>query len=159
MSDAILETFDLYDICSEWWGDLTWPKKALRCCDIWDTDYNTDNWEPEFMTFFVAWQLIVTLDSIRNSCDVLYSKFFFKQIMLDFRWKFRVDSYSTVIIKIYYSLDVTNFFHYRLYLISRWEYIPWQSCSYSYCHRRVLNIEYIELLPFYFCGRIPHPIF
>ena len=70
--DAILETCDLYDICSEWWGDLTWPKKTLRCCDIWDTDYNSDNWEPEFMTFFVAWQLIVTLDSIRNSCDVLW---------------------------------------------------------------------------------------
>ena len=41
--DAILETCDLYDICSEWWGDLTWPKKTLRCCDIWDTHYNTDN--------------------------------------------------------------------------------------------------------------------
>ena len=40
-------------------------------CDIWDTDYNTDNWEPGFMTIFVTWQLIVTLDSIRNSCDVL----------------------------------------------------------------------------------------
>ena len=40
-------------------------------CDIWDTDYNSDNWEPEFMTIFVTWQLRVTLDSIRNSCDVL----------------------------------------------------------------------------------------
>ena len=39
-------------------------------CDIWDTDYNSDNWEPESMTIFVTWQLIVTLDSIRNSCDV-----------------------------------------------------------------------------------------
>ena len=27
---------------------------------------------PEFMTIFVNWQLIVTLDSIRNSCDVLF---------------------------------------------------------------------------------------
>ena len=34
------------------------------------TDYNTDIWDPGFMTIFVAWQLIVTLDSIRNSCDV-----------------------------------------------------------------------------------------
>ena len=50
------------------WPDLT--KKPLRCCDIWDTDYNTDNWEPEFMTIFAIWQLIVTLDSIHNSCDV-----------------------------------------------------------------------------------------
>ena len=37
---------------------------------FWDTDYNSDNWEPEFMTIFVTWQLIVKLDSIRNSCDV-----------------------------------------------------------------------------------------
>ena len=31
---------------------------------------NSENWEPEIMTIFVTWQLIVTLDSIRNSCDV-----------------------------------------------------------------------------------------
>ena len=36
----------------------------------WDTDYNSENWEPEFMTIIVTWQLSVTLDSIRNSCDV-----------------------------------------------------------------------------------------
>ena len=47
------------------------PKRAIIwTCDIWDTDYNTDNWDPESMTIFVAWQLRVTLDSIRNSCDV-----------------------------------------------------------------------------------------
>ena len=32
---------------------------------------NTDNGEPGFMTIFVTWQLIVTLDNICNSCDVL----------------------------------------------------------------------------------------
>ena len=42
----------------------------LVTCDIWDTDYKSDNWEPEFMTIFVAWQLRETLDSIRNSNDV-----------------------------------------------------------------------------------------
>ena len=46
-------------------------KEKLLTCDIWDTYYNYDNWEPEFMTIFVTWQLRVTLDSIRNSCDVL----------------------------------------------------------------------------------------
>ena len=46
-------------------------RAILETCDIWDTDYNSDNWEPEFMKIFVTWQLIVTLDSIRNSCDVL----------------------------------------------------------------------------------------
>ena len=38
--------------------------------DIWDTDYNSDNWEPGVMVILVTWQLIVTLNSIRNSCDV-----------------------------------------------------------------------------------------
>ena len=33
-------------------------------CDIWGTDYNSDNWEPGFMTIFVTWQLRETLDSI-----------------------------------------------------------------------------------------------
>ena len=42
----------------------------LGSCDIWDTDYISDNWELDFLTIFVTWQLRVTLDSIRNSCDV-----------------------------------------------------------------------------------------
>ena len=45
-------------------------KTIPETCDIWDTNYNSDNWEPEFMTICVAWQLRVTLDSIRTSCDV-----------------------------------------------------------------------------------------
>ena len=45
-------------------------RAILETCDIWDTDYNSYNWEPEFMIIFVTWQLIVTLGSIRNSCDV-----------------------------------------------------------------------------------------
>ena len=53
---------------------LTIEKTILETCDIWNTDYNSDNWEPEFMTIFVIWQLIVTLDSIRNSCDVFFSE-------------------------------------------------------------------------------------
>ena len=34
---------------------------------IWETG----NWESECMTIFVTWQLRATLESIRNSCDVL----------------------------------------------------------------------------------------
>ena len=79
---AILETCELWDIWSEWWGDMAWQKKTKtmtkgmtktipETCDIWDTNYNFDNWEPEFMTVFVTWQLRVTLDIICNSCDVL----------------------------------------------------------------------------------------
>ena len=55
---------DVFDI---FWQSLV----ILETCDIWDTDYNYDNWEPDFMTIFVTWQLRVTLDSIRNSCDIL----------------------------------------------------------------------------------------
>ena len=51
---------------------FTIEKTILENCDIWDTEYNSDNREPEFMTIFVTWQLIVTLDSIRNSCDVFF---------------------------------------------------------------------------------------
>ena len=46
----------------------------LETCGLWDIDYNSDNWELEFMTIFVIWQLIVTLDSIRSSCDVLLTE-------------------------------------------------------------------------------------
>ena len=91
---AILKTCDLWDIWSEWWGDMTWPKiypatniptqlptsftkhpqgAILETCDLWDTDYNSDNWDPEFMTIFVTSQLRVTLDSIRNSCAALHT--------------------------------------------------------------------------------------
>ena len=101
---AIQETCDLWDIWSEWWGNMTWltfwqflqmwiflilfpwifcwqfrqfltirtiTKTILETCDIWDTDYISDNWKPESMTILVNWQLKVTLDSIRNSCNVL----------------------------------------------------------------------------------------
>ena len=40
---------------------LRTPPEILETCDIWDTDYNSENWEPEFMTIFVTWKLIVTL--------------------------------------------------------------------------------------------------
>ena len=43
---------------------------SFETCDIWDTDYSSDNREPEFKTIFVNWPLRVTLDNISNSCDV-----------------------------------------------------------------------------------------
>ena len=47
----------------------------LETCDLWNIGYNSDNWEPEFMTIFVNCQLRMTLDSIGNSCDVLLKEF------------------------------------------------------------------------------------
>ena len=59
---------------------LTIEKTILETCDIWDTGYKSDNWEPEFVTIFFTWQLIVTLDSIRNSCDVSPDRFWYPYI-------------------------------------------------------------------------------
>ena len=75
---------------------MTWPKKdkdkeQWLTCGIWDTDYNYDNWEPEFMTIFVAWQLRVTLDSIRNSCDVL--------AMVLLQWRFEADAFNLLMLQ------------------------------------------------------------
>ena len=61
-----LVTFGTFDQSDE----ETWPDQKRSTYLPYETDYNTDNWEPGLMTIFVAWQLIVTLDSIRNSCDV-----------------------------------------------------------------------------------------
>ena len=41
------------------------------CC-LWDIDYNSDNWEPKFVTLFMTWQFRVSLDRICNSCDVSF---------------------------------------------------------------------------------------
>ena len=49
---------------------LTIAKTILEIYDNWDTDCIYDNWEPDGMTIFVTWHFRVTLDSIRNSCDV-----------------------------------------------------------------------------------------
>ena len=63
----IQETFDLWDIWSGWWRDITWLTKRLwqrqwqwqwqwqwqlqrplrETCDLWDTDYMSDNWEQQ----------------------------------------------------------------------------------------------------------------
>ena len=37
---------------------------------MYPVELTSKHFEPGLMTIFVTWQLIVTLDSIRNSCDV-----------------------------------------------------------------------------------------
>ena len=44
---AILETCDLWDICSEWWEDMTWPKKITKTNTKTKTMTKTKTfWEP-----------------------------------------------------------------------------------------------------------------
>ena len=59
-------------------------REHIGNCDIWDTLITIlTNWEPGFMTIFVTWQLIATLDSIRNSCNVCIITFLF--ILINFK--------------------------------------------------------------------------
>ena len=65
----LFDNYDHFKIIYKFYN--VWKLWTIQeTCDIWDTDYKSDNWEPDFMTIFVNWQLIVTLDSIHNSCDV-----------------------------------------------------------------------------------------
>ena len=54
------------------WIIVTMTMIIQETCGLCDIDYNSDNWETEFMTIFVTWQLRVTLDSIYscNFCEV-----------------------------------------------------------------------------------------
>ena len=52
---------------------MTPTMTILETSDIWDTDYNSDNWELDFMIIFFTWQFRVTLGSIHNSCYVYFS--------------------------------------------------------------------------------------
>ena len=72
-------------------------KTILQTCDNWDTDYNPYNWESEFMTIFVTWQSRVTVDSIRNSCDVFVKTFLNEQVQGAFNyfwWNFVINCYK-----------------------------------------------------------------
>ena len=44
---------------------MTIKKTILETCDIWDTDYNSDNWEPEFVTIIVY--LAINCDTGQHS--------------------------------------------------------------------------------------------
>ena len=44
---AIFKNVDNFD---NFWQ--SWPKWQRQSCDIWDTDYNSNNWKSEFMTIF-----------------------------------------------------------------------------------------------------------
>ena len=52
---------------------LTIEKTILETYDIWDTDYSSDNWKPEFMTIFVTFLrcfLAHRAVLINNKCPV-----------------------------------------------------------------------------------------
>ena len=73
---TIIDNYDIYDNYDNYWQVQQFSQQKDNNSnkdndkDNPGTDYNSENQEPEFMTIFVTWQLRVTLDSIRNSCDV-----------------------------------------------------------------------------------------
>ena len=54
MTKKDLPTSALWIVCGNGRSQLR-HKMMLETCDIWYTYYNSDNWEPEFMTIFVIW--------------------------------------------------------------------------------------------------------
>ena len=62
---------------------ITKTKNLETCdnCDMSNTVNNSDDWEPEFMTIFVTWQLRVTLDSICNSYDVWKVRNYVREVL------------------------------------------------------------------------------
>ena len=62
----------LTDLQTLWYWVRTPERQEVRVNStlVWGIDTNSYNWEPEFMTIFVTSQFRVTLDGIRNPCNV-----------------------------------------------------------------------------------------
>ena len=89
----------------------------LEICGLWDIDYNYENWEPEFMTIFVTWQLRVTLDSIRilatfflmPSTDLKNSKFTLDQEQdLEYQYSTPATWFETILAKLNHGLCISG---------------------------------------------------
>ena len=71
---GIIPSVEVASTCQKSKNFISWNRNDFKICetfDMEDTNYNSDSWESEFVTIIVTWQLRVTVDSIRNSCDVL----------------------------------------------------------------------------------------
>ena len=70
---TILTKFDNFYYFWQFWQFFEVWQFWLYWQSWWPVTFETlIFWKPEFMTIFVTWQLRVTLDSIRNYCDVYY---------------------------------------------------------------------------------------
>ena len=123
-------------------------KTILQTCDNWDTDYNSYNWEPEFMTIFVTWQSRVTLDSICNSCDVLLCH-------LVLLWNLFYNGIFFIVAIFYCG----NFFIVAFFYCCNFSLWHFVSCGFFSCYIFFFVIFFFPFLP-YFSGGIypPNPI-
>ena len=96
---AILETCDLSDIWSEWWGDNYWQLWHLwqlwqlltsstmfttkrqqqqqrqwqrQSWDLWHLRHNSDNWEPEFMFLFTNGRGFAFAQDLMQKYQILF---------------------------------------------------------------------------------------
>ena len=51
---------------------VTIARTILDTCGIWDTVYNSGNWEPQVITISLAWQLRVAVDDICNLAMLIH---------------------------------------------------------------------------------------
>ena len=76
---CLLYFFNLYLTVPNFWERVKNLEKTMEIALFnWNSvyfNYNSDNWEPEFMkSLFNTWQFRVTLDSICNYCNVFATR-------------------------------------------------------------------------------------
>ena len=80
---------------------FTFAKTILETCDIWDTDYNSDNWEPQFRQSLWPDLRLLTVRSQRLSnvnCQFFITSLpLFSLVLTGFHiWTICIDSFSMV---------------------------------------------------------------
>ena len=130
---AILETCDLWDIWSEWWEDMTWPKKIfLPGCGEYKFSIRTNiriylypkNDTNEYQNIFVSkkwYELISEYIRIKKTIRTntrIYS--YRKNDTNMIRTNIRIGKYSNVRIHSYKIFDISFRFDARCWIFDVW---------------------------------------
>ena len=107
---AILETCDLWDICSEWWEDMTWPKNWQRQIQRqWQRQRQRQRHLRHWLQF---WQLRTWIHD--NLCDLTIKSNtgqhlqFLRCILACMPWYMILYNVNTVICEQLFSWNVTG---------------------------------------------------
>ena len=97
-SFTIFDTLDNFD---NFFTMFTFAKTILETCDIWDTDYNSDNWEPQFRQSLWPDLRLLTVRSQRLSnvnCQFFITSLpLFSLVLTGFHiWTICIDRFSMV---------------------------------------------------------------
>ena len=106
----------------EWWENMIWSTKDKDNDSIVngndkDIDYVSGNWEYKSMTIIVTWQLRVTLDSIRHSCNASRPSLNYLQLFWQTGILSEKENSFRNLLHIVFNFDYTN--HYVKYITRR----------------------------------------